>query len=172
MTLRKLNLKDILYMLEWMHDISVTKDLQTNFSEKTADDCKKFIINSWKMDNNIHLAIVNDFDEYQGTVSLKNIKNGNAEFAITIRASAMGHGFSKFAMDEIIHKGFEELGLNTIYWCVSEKNKRAIRFYDKNNYNRISPSEIEIRGKYNKKQVQSYIWYLITKTEKKMKSPV
>lgn len=42
MTLRKLNLKDILYMLEWMHDISVTKDLQTNFSEKTADDCKVY----------------------------------------------------------------------------------------------------------------------------------
>jgi len=103
MKLRKLEPKDSSLMLEWMHDISVTKDLQTNFSEKTADDCKKFIINSWKMDNNIHLAIVNDFDEYQGTVSLKNIKNGNAEFAITIRSSAMGHGFSKFAMENEKH---------------------------------------------------------------------
>ena len=66
-------------------------------------------------------------------MSLKHITKGSAEFAIVIRSTVMGHGYSSFAMSEIIRIGFEK-GLSSIYWCVNPTNKRAIQFYDKNGY--------------------------------------
>ncbi len=68
-----------------------------------------------------------------GTVSLKHIDmhRKQAEFAIAIRLCAMGRGISQYAMKEILRKGFKEIGLEKIFWCVSENNKRVIRFYEK-----------------------------------------
>lgn len=40
-------------------------------------------------------------------------------------------------MAEIIRIGFEEKGLKKIYWYVDSANQRAIKFYDKNGYQRI-----------------------------------
>lgn len=152
MRIRNLELKDATLMLEWMHDEKVVEYLQGKFRKKTIDDCKSFIVASENKKNNIHLAIVNDEDEYMGTVSLKNIDriNASAEFAITVRRCAMGRGYSWYGMEEIIDMAFNELGLESVYWCVSRKNKRAVRFYDKHNFHEnidISPSILQ---RYNK----------------------
>ena len=37
-------------------------------------------------------------------------------------------------MEAIIDKAFNELNLESIYWCVSRENERAVRFYDKHNF--------------------------------------
>ncbi len=133
MQLRDLRLQDAPLMLEWMHDADVTHDLQANFASKTLGDAEGFIRASLTDTENLHLAIASDEDEYMGTVSLKHIdrNRGDAEFAITVRKAAMGHGYSAFGMKAIIRKAFEELGLTCVYWCVSRKNARAVRFYDK-----------------------------------------
>lgn len=143
MRLRKLELKDAPLMLEWMHDETVIKDMQADFSSKTLEDCNLFILSSKDTRKNLHLAIVDENDEYMGTVSLKNIEEGKAEFAITVRKCAMGKGYSRFGMREIIRIGLEEMNLSRIYWYVDKNNQRAIKFYDKNGYQRISP---EIMG--------------------------
>ena len=124
-------------MLEWMHDQSVTEYMQADFASKTIEDCEHFIKAAQDISENMHLAIVDNQDIYMGTVSLKNISNTDAEFAITIRKAAMGKGYSIYGMREIIRIGFENLNLQTIYWCVSPENKRAVCFYDKNGYKRI-----------------------------------
>ena len=136
MYLRKLKIKDAPLMLEWMHDDSVVHDLHTNFASKTLDDCKAFILANQEYTDNVNLAIVSDTDEYMGTVSLKHIDRDNlsAEFAITVRKASMGHGYSWFGMTAIIEKAFSEFGLESVYWCVSRKNQRAVRFYDKHNF--------------------------------------
>lgn len=157
MRLRKLEIKDAPLMLEWMHDETVVKDMQADFSSKTLEDCNLFILSSKETRKNLHLAIVDENDEYMGTVSLKNIEEDKAEFAITVRKCAMGKGYSRFGMSEIIRIGFEEMNLSNIYWYVDKNNQRAIKFYDKNGYQRISP-EI-IGGGTNK----NFIWYQKTK---------
>lgn len=158
MRLRKLKLEDAYLMYEWMHDTDVVKNMQTNFLKKTIEDCEEFIKNS-ENEENINLAIVDENDEYMGTVSLKHIINKSAEFAITVRKKAMGAGFSIFGMKEIIRIGFEKYNLSEIYWCVSKKNVRALRFYDKNGYSRVSYNEIDNKNSYSESQAQSYIWY-------------
>ncbi len=147
MYLRKLIRQDAPLMLEWMHDDSVVHDLKTDFASKSIEDCEKFIECSLHDNQNLHLAIVDESDNYQGTVSLKSITDGSAEFAITVRSCAMGNGYSKEAMEKIIDIGFDELNLSSIYWCVSPNNKRAVRFYDKNKYRRVSSDTLKnIRG--------------------------
>ena len=134
MYLRKLELKDASLMLEWMHDKSVTEKLRTDFSSKTIQDAENFIKSSRDNNSDLHFAIASDTDEYMGTVSLKHIENGSAEFAITVRAESMGKGYSWFGMKSIIEKAFNELELESVYWCVSRDNPRAVRFYDKHNF--------------------------------------
>ena len=163
MKLRKLKQEDAPLMLEWMHDESVVKDLQANFAAKTIDDCKAFIASAEDESKDLHLAIVNDSDEYMGTVSLKDIGNGTAEFAITIRKTAMGKGYSKYGMAEIIRIGLEELKLDRVFWCVDPVNERAVCFYDKNGYQRVAYNELPIGDTYTEAQIQKYLWYVVEK---------
>ncbi|MCI9336569.1 MAG: GNAT family N-acetyltransferase [Lachnospiraceae bacterium] len=164
MKLRKLERKDAPFMLEWMHDSAVVENLQTNFAYKSIRDCEAFINVSRIDKENIHLAIADSKDEYMGTVSLKHVTDSEAEFAIAMRRSAMGKGYSKYGMKEIIRYGFCGLGLESIYWCVAPENRRAIRFYDKNGYQRTGLPEKCPKG-YSPEQIGHYVWY---KMERKM----
>ena len=161
MKLRNLELKDASLMLEWMHDKSVVEDLRTNFLTKTMEDCENFIKSSWNDNNNWNVAIVDVTDTYMGTVSLKNIKETSAEFGITIRACAMGKGYSIWAMKEVLRIGFEERKIQKIYWCVSPDNKRAVRFYDKNGFKRVDVKELDMIEGYTQEQIDAYVWYLV-----------
>ncbi len=161
MKLRKLKMDDAPFMLEWMHDESIVCDLNRDFSAMTITDCQNFIQNSEDTKVHMHLAIVDDKDEYQGTVSLKHIEKGTAEFGITIRSCAMGKGFSRLAMQEIFSIAKEKLGLHLVYWCVSPNNKRALRFYDKNGYKRVLVSNLAVPLDYTKEQCDFFIWYAV-----------
>lgn len=167
MKLRNLKITDAPFMLEWMHDDEVVHYMQSNFQTKTLLDCESFIKMSQGDEENLHLALVDENDEYMGTVSLKKInrENRTAEFAITIRKCAMGRGYSSQAMKMIIEKAFEEFDLKSVYWCVSPENKRAVRFYDKNGYIQKTPSYIEKIDGYTEQQIKKYIWYQEDRTD-------
>ena len=156
MKLRELEMKDAPFMYEWLHDQNVVEYLNIKDSNKTLDDCKDFIANSWNPNDNFHLAITDDKDTYMGTVSLKNInmEQRKAEFAIVVRTYAMGLGFSSYGMKQMLKIGYEEKGLDKIYWYVNTANTRAIRFYEKRGYHRMSlNNEFQGGGK------NDYIWY-------------
>jgi len=162
--LRELKEKDAPFMLEWMHDENVTRDLQNDFAGKTIEDCLCFINKSKEKCEDLHFAIVDMNDEYMGTVSLKHVSDKTAEFAITIRQKAMGTGCSCFAMKKILDFGLRELNLAEVYWCVSPRNRRAVRFYNKHEYECIPISEMVVTKQkclqfYSKKQLDEYIWY-------------
>ncbi len=158
MRLRNLATKDAPFMLEWMHDHKVTELLNNHFAEKTLKDAEEFIVSS-NNENNIHLAIVSDTDEYMGTVSLKRINwnKKTAEFAIAMRSIAMGRGYAWFGMKTIFEKGFDELELENIYWCVNRKNTRAIRFYDKHNFHEAVDIPSAVLVDYQ--DSNDYKWY-------------
>ena len=161
MYLRRLELKDAPLMLAWMHDKRVTEYLRTDFQSKTLQDAECFIKMSWDDKENLNLAIASDEDEYMGTVSLKHIEDGSAEFAITVRSEAMGRGFSWFGMEEIIYKAFNDLGLESVYWCVSRDNIRAVRFYDKHNFHEALDIPERILGRYQ--EIENLKWYSVLK---------
>lgn len=165
MKLRKLKKNDAPLMLEWMHDPSVVENLQADFASMQAEDCLQFIESAQDAAHSLHLAITDDKNEYQGTVSLKHISEGTAEFAIVIRKSAMGKGLSEYGMKEMLRIAFERLGLDTVYWCVSPRNRRACRFYDRQGYRRFDIMEDAglyrnlVQGGYLPEQIADYHWY-------------
>lgn len=161
MKLRRLEAKDAPLMLEWMHDEDVVRNMRRNFGSMTIDDCLRFIENSNDSAKDLHMAVTDDNDEYMGTVSLKNIHDGTAEFGITVRSCAMGKGISAYAMESMIKLGFDSLDLEEIYWCVDPDNQRALRFYDKNGYQRV-PVPVSVSD-YSAEELQRYVWYKVNK---------
>lgn len=161
MDIRMLQEKDAPYMLEWMHDEDLTKNLKKDFASTTLDDAKNFIEYArTHTSSDVHMAIVNDEDEYMGTVSLKHIHGGMAEFGIAVRRCATGKGFSSFGMKKILEYGLNELGLDNIFWCVDPVNARAVRFYDKNGYERVTADTLDLDGLgYEEDEISRFIWY-------------
>ncbi len=157
MRIRKLREKDAPFMLEWMHDDFVVRYLRKDFMKRTMDDCLAFIKRAQDESENIHLAIVNDADEYMGTVSLKHICRNTAEFGIAMRVCARGLNYAQYGMKEIFDYGYRNKGIKYIYWCVDPENKRALRFYDGNGYHTcdVPPPTDE----YTEEERQRYIWY-------------
>ncbi len=168
MYLRKILNKDAELMIEWMHDKEVIEYLRDSFLSKTMGDVLAFIKEAQSSNSNLHLAICSDSDEYKGTVSLKHIdyEDKNAEFAMVIRKKAMGKGYSQFGMKEIIDKAFGPLGLECIYWCVSKRNNRAIRFYNKLGFNEAYNVPQKALNRYH--CTEDLKWYSVLKG----KSPV
>ena len=161
MDLRRLKLKDAPLMLSWMHDENVTGDLRGDFAAKTLADAEGFIVGSKKDENDVHLAVVSDEDEYMGTVSLKSIEDGSAEFAIAVRREAMGRGYAWYGMESIIEKAFDELGLESVYWCVPRENTRAVRFYDKHGFHEALDIPRRVLDRYE--GMDSLKWYSVLK---------
>ena len=64
-------------------------------------------------------------------------------------------------MKEIFRLGFEELGLEKIYWDVSVENKRAVRFYEKMGGKVVDSNNVPInlREAYENMS-DEIIWYL------------
>lgn len=165
MYLRKLQIEDAEFMLEWMHDKNVVSGMANNFASKNLEDCISFIKNaSDDPTDNLHMAICDDSNEYLGTVSLKNINynSRNAEYAITIRKKAMGTGCADFATSNILKIAFEEMGLCRVYLCVAECNKRAVNFYKRFGfvYEGTFREHIKIAG-----HIENLLWYSMLKEE-------
>lgn len=159
MLIRKLEQKDAERMLMWMHDINVTRYLAADFSKKTIEHATSFIKESEMDSTNIHRAIVNDDDEYIGTVSLKNIDTDNmtGEFAIVVSTEGSGRGYAWYGMKEMLQYGFDIIGLECIYWCVSEKNAKAISFYEKHGFHKSLDIPQNIIDRYS--GVGGLKWY-------------
>ena len=165
--LRYLKEKDAAGMLEWMHAEETKKIFQKDMSSMTEDNVLSFIRRSGKdttADGFIHYAVVNEEDEYLGTISLKDIDQVNkcAEYAVSFRKCAQGTGAASFATNEILRIAFEEIGLHRVYLNVLTGNLRANAFYKKMGfvYEGTSEDSLFLNGKY-----ESLNWYAIIRRE-------
>ena len=136
--LRELDVKDALFMLEWMHDPKIQQSFKRNMLDTTLEDAMQFcrvskIPNKIRSGDNIHFAITDESDEYLGTISLKSIDfdNRNAEYAITTRKKVHGQGVATEATALILQKAFEVYKLHSVYLNVFSDNIAAIRLYEK-----------------------------------------
>lgn len=167
--LRPLKEKDAVLMLEWMHDAEIQKAFRRDMSSMSLEEAKAFCRAANRDENlvdggSLHYAIVNEADEYMGTISLKSIDlvSGTAEYAISLRRCAQGKGIGGEATRLILEKGFKFFGLHRIYLNVLEDNIRAIRFYEKNGftYEGEFRKHLFLQGEY-----KSLKWYGVLKEE-------
>ncbi len=144
MHLRSLNAYDAPLMLEWMHDEKIAGCFLRDFKNKTLADCLSFIKRSRLTADTTdrHFAVADKSDIYMGTVSLKNIHDREAEFAIAMRRQAFGKGYAAYGMRTILAYGFRELLMEKIWWTVYENNYRAVQFYDKFGWKSMKTTKI------------------------------
>lgn len=166
--IRELKETDSAHMHEWMQDDEVIRYLQTDFKSFTMEDTRKFIETNKTVDfqgKNIHYAIVDEQDEYMGTVSLKNIDfhNRNAEYAITTRKCAHGRGYARMATEDILKIAFEKLSLEKVYLYVSTRNIAANKFYKKVGFveEGVFKKHLCISG-----ELHDIVWYRLLKEER------
>lgn len=164
MKIRKLEPKDVDGLLEWMRDPDIYPYFHADFLNMEKEDVLKFIENSKNTTKDYHVAVVNDNDEYLGTVSLKNIDRvvGKAEYAISFCKKAHGTGASMFGTQQILKIAFDELNLNRVYLNVLSENIRANKFYQKCGfiYEGEFKEDIEIHG-----VIRDLKWYRMLKKE-------
>ena len=165
MKLRQLKQADIDGMLDWMHDPKVNKYFRFNAANATRDTVDAFIKEAQVAANNnsdYHFAIVNDDDEYMGTVSLKHIDNEKkeAEYAIAVRSKFHHMGVGSFATKSILDFAFNELNLESVYLNVLSENTGAKKLYEKMGFvvYMHESNAVEINGDY-----KDLYWYRINK---------
>lgn len=165
--LRKLEEKDAGGMLEWIQDPEVQKGFRFCAYEKDIESVLDFIRHAdiQMIDGqDAHWAIVDENDEYQGTISLKNIDlmNRKAEYAISLRRGVWGKGIATWATCEILGMAFEQSGLERIYLNVLAENERAIRLYERIGfiYEGAFRKHLFLRGEY-----KTLKWYSMLKEE-------
>ncbi|NHM30001.1 GNAT family N-acetyltransferase [Neobacillus terrae] len=131
--LRELQMKDADGMLEWMHDPELMKNFRFDASSMTRQKVEAFIAESLIDEVNKHFAVVDEDDEYLGTISIKDIDpiSKNGEYAIAMRKKAIGSGAALKGTKLILAKAFKEWDLEKVYLNVLTENRRAIRFYEK-----------------------------------------
>ena len=159
--LRGLQIKDAEGMLEWMHAEETKHIFQKDMSSMTYEMVSSFIEKAGNAPSDadfVHFAVVDDSDEYLGTISLKDIDRVNrcAEYAVSFRKCAQGTGAAMFATQEILRYAFEDLGLHRVYLNVRTTNGRANAFYKKAGfvYEGTSKDSLLLDGKY-----ESLNWY-------------
>lgn len=162
--LRSLQEKDAVNMMEWMTDPFIICFFRFDATNVSIDSCLSFIRKSTNDRDCRHYAIVDEKDEYLGTISLKNINTvtKDAEYAISTRCCAHGTGAAGDATKEILLIAFKNLGLEKVYLNVLEDNLRANAFYRKVGFKfeRMEKNALEIRGKS-----RNLNWYSMSKND-------
>ena len=159
--LRPLLAKDAKFMYEWMTDLEITCFFRFDASHVTLESCLSYIESAGEQSNAVHFAIVDENDEYLGTISLKDIDIDKrcAEYAISTRKKAHGTGAAMQATKLILQYAFETLHLKRVYLNVLTENGRANAFYRKVGFRLIrrEPDALELRG-----ERKALNWYEIT----------
>lgn len=165
--LRKLEMKDVEGMYEWIHDPETQKYFRFSGANKNYKDIEGFIQTAKIIPEDgksVHFAVVNDTDEYLGTISLKNFDliAKNAEFAIGLRKCAQRQGIGSEATREILKVAFQDFKLERIYLNVFSDNRKAIHMYEELGF--ICEGEFRkhlfLRGEY-----KTLKWYAMLKNE-------
>lgn len=150
-SLRPLREQDAPRMVEMMHDAQTTQYLQIGGPDYTVDTALGFICMSGDESKNLHRAVVDREDVYQGSVSLKHIDpvKKEAEYAISMHPQAQGKGAAKAASAGILELAWS-LGLERVYLNVLAQNERANRFYQKFGFHYTHSTTLEFRGRTEK----------------------
>lgn len=131
--IRTLKLEDASEMYQTLCDQKVNQYMNIDGKNSSVELCKDYIKKANQSLDCKHFAIVDEEDNWIGTISLKNIdhKVGQAEYAIITSSKVHGKGYAFNATFELLEYAFGVLKLNRVYLNVVADNLRANQFYKK-----------------------------------------
>ena len=148
-------------MYEWIQEDAIKMYYTEDISKSSKKEVYQYVANGIESNDYKRFAIVSDGDEYMGIASLKyvDVEKGYAQIFVAVRKAAMARGYSWFAVCELLRIAFEEMNLESVYWCISHENVRAVRFCDKHFLKRIIDVPLDIKSKYANRN--DLIWYSV-----------
>jgi RimJ/RimL family protein N-acetyltransferase len=158
--LRTAEKEDITAFLRWVNDPEVTEDLSLVFPMSRFEE-EQWYESMMKRPSSEHVLVIEVRDKspqenYRaiGTCQFHNTdwRNRSAEIGIMIgEQSFWDQGYGSEAVSLLLNHGFGTLNLHRIWLQVYEKNKRAIRAYEKAGF--------QYEGKYRQAHYQHGRYY-------------
>ena len=133
------NLSDASKYCEWINDLEVSKNLNTEWS--VNEEQEKILLQDLLKGNNKIFGIIEiENDQLIGSVGFNEIDyiNRGAQFGIFIGDKTFWNkGYGTEATRLVLDFGFNILNLHNIYLFVYAYNKHAIRCYEKTGFKMI-----------------------------------
>jgi diamine N-acetyltransferase len=129
-TLQSFETENIKELHRWSNDpVSI---LMVGRTPQTYDQVAKHVEKK-RQNGDLLLAIENEENKLIGWVFLQNIEyaHGRASIGILLAPEVRGRGYGKYAMEQMIDIGFNQLRLNKIYLTTRGINEHAIALYKK-----------------------------------------
>lgn len=113
-------------MREWRNDFSIWKWCR-QFDLITEAHHSAWLESLKQRDDVRMYSIISPLNQPIGVCGLTSINhvNRNAEFSLYVAPNEQGHGYAKAALKTLIHHGFSNLGLNSIWGETYDGNHAA-----------------------------------------------
>lgn len=132
MRTRELEPTDAAALLAWAQDPEGSRFFLGDTSQLRLENMQSFILGALLLEDQLHLAVLDEQADFAGLVSLKHIQPelGRAEFSIGLLPGAQGRGLAREAAADILELAFLELGLQRIYMYTDQENLATQHFND------------------------------------------
>lgn len=152
--IKPLKLSDVKYIMTWVNDPEVVKNLQ-HFNKKfTRKDERKYVQKILKSKNDFAFSIFKKSDgEYVGQGGIHQIswENKLGRLSIIIKRKHWGRNYAKIAISLILSFAFHKLKLHKVWLMRWSTNKKAEHLYKKLGFKEegILKDEYFWKGKYH-----------------------
>lgn len=133
-----LKLKHVLKMRDWgRHKSPLFQDY--NFTFKTEEDCKDFLMEKTLSPFNSYYAIIYS-EEVIGFLGNKNINflTRSSTLGLVLNPSLVGMGFGTKVLRKFLTYYFNDKGMNKMKLLVAAYNDRALKVYEKMGFKKVS----------------------------------
>jgi len=138
--LKNIALSDATKISKWKSNPQLAKEIMSSFQSIDIQAAEQWIIANTEHKNQELRGIYAKNEHAEELLGISRLmfvdyESKNAEFGIYLgEKKYQGQGVGGKALRLMLKIGFEELGLLKIYLKVAEKNKRAIKLYQKLNF--------------------------------------
>lgn len=128
--LRAFEQGDLKQLHRWLNDPESI--LMVGRTPMTFVETEQYV-QKMRNENALILGIENKEQDLVGWIHLTKLyyEHGRAEIGLLIAPESRGHGYGKYAMENMITLAFNQLRLNKVYLTTRGLNKRALGLYEK-----------------------------------------
>lgn len=151
--MRPLRLTDINYMMAWVNDPEVIKNLQHFNKRFTKKDELEYVRKILKSKNDFVFSFFTQANNYIGQGGIHQISQENklGRLSIIVKREHWDKGYAQEMLPALVNYAFENLKLHKIWLMHWKENKKAEHLYKKLGFKKegILKDEYYWRGKYH-----------------------
>ena len=130
--LKPLQLTDVEYIMTWVNDPEVVKNLQ-HFDKKFTREDEEVYVKKILASKNDFVFSIFDGDRYIGQCGIHQVawENKLGRFSMIIKPEFWNHGYAQEILPRLTDYAFKELGLHKVWLMHWKENEKAGHLYKK-----------------------------------------